>query len=227
MNPKAKQQVKVVETRRRRAKVPRSVFTMAYASARKVRLVYAASFNFSESAAGVGAFRYYRLNSAYDVDTTLGSTTTAGFAEWSAFYSNYRVWSAAVHLEAAVSGGSAGSVATVCFVPNSLQATLPTNPEVWPVQPQAVHRTILMYSSGGANKVTHTRRYAIPTICRVTQAQFMNDFDFTATTASNPARQAYLAVTVHGTNSSTAVTLFGQFYLSMEIEFFNPIQLSS
>jgi len=33
----------------------------------------------------------YQVNSAYDVDPILGSTSTPGFAEWSTLYSYYRV----------------------------------------------------------------------------------------------------------------------------------------
>lgn len=214
--------------RSRRARVSPLVFTMSYPVSKRVRLTYIGDgFQITESAAGVGAFRYFRLNSAYDVDTTLGSTTIPGFAEWSAFYSNYRVWSTAVHYEGSVQGGSAGSMATVCLVPNSSQATLPSSANTWPVQPQTLHRTILMYGSGGANKVTFTRRYDIASIFRVTRSQFLNDFDFSATTSSNPARQAYLAITVQGNASSSAVVLTSVIYFSMEVEFFNPIQLST
>jgi hypothetical protein len=200
---------------------------MSYPSSKKVRLVWTESFQITEGAANAGTFRYLRLNSAYDVDTTLGSTTTPGFTEWSAFYGNYRVWSTAIRLEAVASGGSASSLATVCLVPNSSQATLPSTPAVWAVQPQAVHKNILMYNSGGTNKATFVRRYDTATIFRVTKQQFQTDFDFTATTSANPARQAYVAITILGNGSTSAMSLLAQVYASMEIEFFNPIQLST
>jgi hypothetical protein len=213
--------------RRRRLGPPRSVFTMSYPSSRKVRLVFVEGFAITEGAAGAGAFRYLRLNSAYDVDTTLGSTSTPGFAEWSAFYNNYRVWSTAVSAEVTVSGGGTGAVATVALVPNALQATLPTNPVIWPVQPQSLHRNILAATSGGHNKATFRKRYDIASLFRVTRSQFSNDFDFTATTSANPARQAYLAFTVYGNASSSAFAAVYQVYVSMEIEFFNPVQLAT
>lgn len=212
----------------RRSRGPsRSVFTMSYPQSRKVRLVWPEALTVAEAGAGTGAFRYLRLNSVYDVDTTLGSTTTPGFAEWSAFYSNYRVWSTAVSAEITVTGGGSGASAVVCLVPNALQATLPTNPAVWPVQPQALHRTLLAATSGGANKVTFRRRYDIASLFRVTRAQFLSDFDFTATIASNPARQAYLACTLYGLAPTSAFVAQFQIYVSMEIEFFNPIQLAT
>jgi hypothetical protein len=200
---------------------------MSTPASRKVRLVFTESFVVTESAANVGAFRYLRLNSAYDVDTTLGSTSTPGYIEWTNFFSNYRVWSTAVAVEASASGGSAGSQALVSLVPNALQATLPSTAAIWPVQPGALHWNILMYSSGGANKVMFKKRYSLPKIFKITRPQFLSDFDFSATTGSNPARQAFLAVCVQGVGSSSAVSLLTQVYVSMEIEFFNPIQLST
>jgi hypothetical protein len=200
---------------------------MSYPQSRKVRLVWPESFVITEGAAGAGTFRYLRLNSVYDVDTTLGSTTTPGFAEWSAFYGNYRVWSTAVSAEVTVTGGGSGAIATVCLVPNALQATLPASPATWFVQPQALHRNILAATSGGANKASYRRRYDIPSLFRITKAQFLSDFDFTATTGANPSRQAYLACTVYGNAATTAFAALWQVYVSMEIEFFNPIQLAT
>jgi hypothetical protein len=70
------------------------------------------------------------------------------------------------------------------------------------------------------------RTYDIPEIFRVTKSQFRNEFDYTATTASNPSRQAYVAVTVAAPGTTSVVTLTAQVYVAMEIEFFNPIQLT-
>jgi hypothetical protein len=211
----------------RRSAVPRGLFVMSYPQAHRVRLVFPTAINITEAGAGVGSFRYFRLNSAYDVDTAVGSTVMPGFTEWSAFYSNYRVLSTAVDFTATVSGVSAGAMATICMVPNSSQPTLPSNPTVWSVQPQSVHQDILNYSSGGSNRVRFTRRYSLASLFRVTQTQFQADFDYSATTSANPARQAYLAFTVLGANSSTPATMYMQIYVSMMVEFFNPIQLST
>jgi hypothetical protein len=167
------------------------------------------------------------MNSVYDVDTSLGSTTTPGFTEWSAFFNNYRVWRLHVRAEITISGVSSGGIATVCLVPNSFQATLPSSAIDWSVQPQAIHRTITPIANGGSNLAVLDKEYWLPRIFRITDSQFRDDMDFTATTGSNPSRQAYFAVTVQGLNSANAATLNAQLYFAMEIEFFNPIQLST
>jgi hypothetical protein len=195
-------------------------------SARKVNLVWCGTFGATESSAGAGAFNFYRLNSVYDVDTAVGSTATPGFVEWSAFYSNYRVWKTRFRIEGTVSGLSSGAVCTVCLVPNPLQATLPSAGSEWPVQPGSIHKTVVNYSNGGTNMFVLDKQFSLPSVFRITQAQFKSDFDFSATTSANPARQAYVAVTIKS-NSSTVAAAYGQVYVSMSVEFFNPILLAS
>lgn len=56
----------------------------------KLRYLEVASPNFP-GAASTFAFKEYRLNSAFDVASALGNTSTPGFAEWAAFYKFYRV----------------------------------------------------------------------------------------------------------------------------------------
>jgi len=55
-----------------------------------VILPFTSTFNLT-SAATLYATKYLYTNAAYDVDPALGSTATAGFTEWSDFYSFYRV----------------------------------------------------------------------------------------------------------------------------------------
>jgi hypothetical protein len=227
MQPK---QMKASKQQKRSAKprVPRTLgFTMVPPANKRVKLCYPYWTSITESAANAGAFKYYRLNSVYDVDTTAGSTATPGFAEWSTFYSNYRVWRTRVKIEGAVSGGSSGSLATVSLVVNPLQATLPSNSNEWPVQPESVHVTIVPESNGGHNMAVLDKEFVLPKVFKITRRQFIDNMDYTATIASNPARQGYVAVTVSGVSSSTPVTLAYQIYVAMEIEFFNPIQLAS
>lgn len=201
---------------------------MAYNPPRskRVLLVYTDIPTVVEGTAGSGAFQYYRLNSAYDVNTAFASTSTPGFAEWSGFYSNYRVWRTRVRIEGTVSGVSTGGIGTVCLVVNPLQPTLPSSPATWPVQFMTIHKTVVNTTSGGTNTVTLDKTYNLPTVFRVTPSQFKNDFDFSATTSANPTRQGYFAVTISG-KSSTPMSLTAQVYVSMVVEFFNPVLLSS
>lgn len=193
--------------------------------ARRVKLVYAEGVQVSESGAGLGAARFFRMNSVYDVDTTLGSTSVAGFAEWGNFFANYRVWKTRVRYEGNVSGGT-NNTATVCLVPQAYTATLPTTSNTWPVQPHAVRQTVNMYNSGGNNLVKLDVTWNIPQVLRITRGQFLNEQNFTANTSSNPSTQVYFAVTVQSQYGSTPATTTGQIYVSFLVEFFNPITVS-
>jgi hypothetical protein len=196
-------------------------------ASKHVTLVFSETLTITESAAGAGAFNFYRLNSAYDVDTSVGSTSTPGFAEWSSFFTNYRVWKTRVRVEGVVSGAGSGSINTCCLVPNPLQATLPSTPVRWPVQFGTVHQTVPLVSSGGNNLVVLDKQYSLPSVFRISRSQYRDEFDFTATTSSNPTRQAYVAVTVQAAQSSTPAVFAFQIYVSMDVEFFNNVLLSS
>lgn len=51
------------------------------------------------SVASSYAYNTYKLNSAYDFNSALGSTVITGFSEWSNFYSVYRVLSVRFHVD--------------------------------------------------------------------------------------------------------------------------------
>jgi hypothetical protein len=194
---------------------------------KRVTLVFASSFSFSEAAVGTGAFNFYRLNSVYDVDTSLGSTSTPGLTEWSAFFTNYRVWKTRVRIEATVNNLSVGGTATFSLVPNPLQPTLPSSASSWPVQYGAIHKTITNVTSGGTNLVILDKQYNLSSVFRITPQQYKDDFDFTAPVTANPTRQAYLAVAVKSNNSTTTAGAGGQIYVSLDVEFFNNVLLAS
>jgi len=195
-------------------------------SAKRVRLVWVASKAATEGSAGAGAYNTFRLNSAYDVDTSLGSTTTPGFAEIQNYYTNYRVWSTAIRVEGSVFGGSSGSIANVVLLPNANVATIPSTPSSWGVQPYSERRVVNMQAVGGRNSFTLEHHYDLPKLAHVTRQQYRTDMDYSAPTTSNPTRQMYAFLTVWGINTSIAVEAIYMIYVEMEVEFFNPVTLS-
>lgn len=202
-------------------------FTYVPVLSRHVRLTYPGAFLITEAAANAGAQKIFRLNGPFDVDTTLGSTSTPGFAELSAMFSSCRVWSTSVRVEATASGGSAGSVANIIMYPNANNTFL-TNPASWAVEPYSVKRAVRADSAGGGrNFVTLVKRYDMPSVFRITKNQFLSDADYASVVSTTPAKQAYLAISVYAVGSATVVTATGIAYFQMEVEFFNPIQLSS
>lgn len=193
---------------------------------RRAVLCYSTPFSIAEGAAGAGTYRFYRLNSLYDVDTTLGSTATPGFSAWGTFFYNYRVWRTRFCLEATTSGGSAGSVTQISLVPY-FATTLPASTGSWAVQPGTLSKMVARSVDGGKNVVTFDHHYDLASILRVTKAQYRNDMDYTGTVASNPTRGVNLAVTALGVGSTTAIALTGVLRVAFEVEFFNPLGLGS
>jgi len=194
--------------------------------ARRVLLTFSGGAVVNESAAGLGGYRFFRMNSSYDVDTTLGSSAVPGFAEWANFYANYRVWRTRVRIEGQASGGSAGSVATVAIVPQAYTSTIPSNASTWSVQPYSAKKTVSMYTSGGTNFFKIDKTFNIPSLLHVSTNQFLNEANYSANTSSNPSTQVYWAATVLGVGTTSVTTIFFQVYQSMLVEFFNPITVS-
>lgn len=194
--------------------------------ARRVLLTWSGIGLVSETAAQSGGYHFYRMNSVYDVDTNVGSTSVPGFAEWGNFYANYRVWRTRVRITGSVYGGSTGSIATVALVPQAYTSTLPTSVETSLVQPFSKKMTISPVNNGGTNIAVLDAVFNIPSVLHITRSQFLNEQNYSANTSSNPATQVYWAAVVQGLGTSSVVTFTYQVYQSMLVEFFNPITVS-
>jgi len=195
--------------------------------AKRVILTFTEAIVITESAASAGVFRTLRLNSIYDADTSLGTTTIPGFNEWAAFFSNYRVHSARIHLSAIATGVASSTMAEVTVVPRASFNVMPASAVVWPAMPYATSKSIALYTAGGHNMITIDRQYRIPKILGITRAQYVNEANYSADTSSNPAFPVYCMVCIRGVNSASVATLTGTVRLSFEVEFFNPVLLGS
>lgn len=209
---------------------PQPRFTYVPPQSKRVRLTFVnPQAAITEAAAGAGASHVFRLNGTYDVDTSLGSTAVPGFAEHAAFFSGYRVWSAAVKLVGTVTGGSTGSFAHVGFYPNATNTFLSGAGAAvsWLVAPNR-RSTLVVADSSRAPAIANIQAsFSLPAIARITKQQYAIDMDYSATTVSVPSRQIQLAVFVNSTGSSSVVTLNYAIWVEMEVEFFNPVQLAS
>lgn len=194
---------------------------------KKVHLVFYDTSYVAESATGTGGTHFYRLNSAYDVDTNVGSTTIPGFNEWQNFYTSYRVWRARIRVIGTVNVSSSNGVCTVTLTPNAYTATIPSNPKAWPVQPQSVFKVVPPVNAGSNAVARLDHTFNLPRLAALTPQQYKTDMDFTANVASNPSRQLYCAVTVQGNTGGGVATYVYSIWVSLEIEFFNPATLSA
>jgi len=181
----------------------------------------------AESSAGGGHYHFFKINSAYDIDAAYGSVAVPGFAEYGAFFQNYRVISARVKLEAAVSGMTTGSICEVSLVPNGNGLSLPAQAQTWPVQYNAVTGTICNSNEGAGRLLRLDKTFDLAKLFNVTPQQFRSDFDFSAGVTQNPTRVMYLAVCFRSAGSSTVAVLSYKLTVSMRIEFFVPTLLQT
>jgi len=200
-------------------------FSYVPPSSRRIRLTWVGAYNLTESAVGVGVEKILRLNAAYDVDPSVGSTSTPGFAEQAAIFANYRVWATSVRVVGTFTGGSAGTFVEAFMYPNATNVFLGSGGS-WVTAPGVVKKPIRADNTGGTNVVTLLRRFNLPAVARLTPLQYSIPLDWTASVTSVPPRLIQMAFGFTSTGSSTVVTMNALCYMQMDIEFFNPIQLS-
>jgi len=197
-------------------------------SSKRVILNWTGSLSATEAAAGTGVSHFYRLNSAYDVDTGLGSTSMPGFAEWSTFFLNYKVHRVRTKVSImGATGTTTNAMLRAIVFPVAYQAVIPANAAVWPSQYLARSKMIAPVAVGGANRAVFDEVHDIARILRVTKEQYRTDMDFSGQINANPARMAFLCVALVSLYSSTPATMIGDISVTMECEFFNPVPLST
>ncbi len=217
------------QSRRRRGQASGPIKSVTPLANRHCKLAFSANFSGTESAVGVGIYNFYRLNGPYDPDTAVLSNATPGLAALAQLYRSMRVLAARVEVSGAWFVGSNNvGTATLSLVPTAFQPVLPSNPSYWPVQPNARYVTTNCHSVHGTypcGTFPPVRgSWKIYDVMNVTKDQYLDEADFATTTASNPTRQAYVAVAV-STNNAAPVIVTLQVRIEYAIEFYDPYPL--
>lgn len=199
--------------------VPRVSFVP---SAKRITMTFSTTLTLAESAAGVGNYWFYRLNSVYDPDASGVGAVAVGYNTWAALFLNYKVSRVTARIDGIVYGLLTGGVGVVTVSPVPAQMVIPANKQTWRTIPGSVMRTVNDESLGGHNHFQVTRTYDLAHVAGVTNSQYKNDMDFSGSVGSNPARQLYLVVTVDSVGPSSACTLVANVALSYMVEWFNP-----
>jgi hypothetical protein len=162
---------------------------------RDVMLCFPFAFTLGSSAT---ISRRFTVNGAYDVDPTVGSTSTPGFAEYAAFYNFYRVVRCSYRVS--ISNTDALPVVAYVYFSNSdpgtgLPYTVIGNPLCkW---------KLLSAGGGGYDTVTLGDTQTIATILGSNEVEVGEQYR--ALTNAVPADLAWMTVGVH-TPSGTALT---------------------
>jgi hypothetical protein len=181
----------------------------------------------AEGSPGTGVQLGFKINSAYDVDPSVGSTSTPGFAEYANYFGSYRVWGASVKIEGCASNGGSGIPALVGMYPNSTSTVLSAI-DSWAVAPMSVNKTVRSDTTGGGFNVFKLRKkFLFHQVLRITRRQFTDNFSYVGATNGNPSTILYLYVFGSAAGSGSATIFTYGIWVQMDVEFFNPAQLSS
>jgi hypothetical protein len=92
----------------------------------------------------------------------------------------------------------------------------------------SVHTTVRADTSGGGfNVFKFQKRYVFHEVLRITKRQFTDNFSYVGATNSNPATIVYVYVFGSAAGSGSATIFTFGIWVQMDVEFFNPVQLSS
>jgi len=190
------------------------------------RLVFNNTCTDTEAAALAGVTHRFRLNSVYDVDTALGSTSTPYFSEYAALYNNYRVLRAHVNVTGLITNGASTGAYQVSMFPERIYA-LPPGAFAWNVMPYGKTTIVGSAISGGLYKVVLDREYDLAAVCGITKSQFMNEADFSALCTANPVKDINLIVATVGLSGAVAASFTYSIRVAFEVQFFNPTHPST
>lgn len=213
---------------RKKGKGPRAPLLPLVAfvpSAKRILMTFSNSHSITETAVGLGANYFYRLNSPYDPDATGVGASAIGYSTWSALFLNYKVRKVTVRIQGVASGLSAAGFANVTVAPVANQPVVPANKQTWKMIRGSRIFPIAPVAVGGKNVVTTAANYDNAWIAQVTKQQYDVDMDFSGQVGSNPARQNYLMVAVDSVLSTTAATLAYNIQITYEVEWFNPVPM--
>jgi hypothetical protein len=167
----------------------------------------------------------YRPTAAYDIDPALGSTATPGFSELAAFYSNYRVTTSKLVLEASNQSSAQGAMIVLCPL-NADPGAAPSLGTVqsWIEQPYA---EIKAMGTAGSPAVHIEKTISTEKIFGSKMVYF--DDAFTSLVTTNPTNNWYWAIGAISplavAGSTLTVNTLIEIYIG--IEFFSRKVLSS
>jgi hypothetical protein len=193
----------------------------------RVSLLFRQEKLFSESAAGVGANNWYRINGAFDPDQSVGGPSALGFSNYATLYTSYRVLAMRIRVEGTIGASVGGNhFACVTLMPNPRQVTAPSDPALWGGEYLSESKTLVYTSNGGKNTFTLDKTFYPWEVLRITKDQYMTEADYSSLVTTTPVKECYVALGVNGIQSAATITLLAMVTISYEVEFFEPALLS-
>lgn len=171
-------------------------------SKRTVAFPYPVQPLLSEASPGVGFAWSFRVNSLFDPDFTGTGVQPLGFDQFSALYGRYAV----IHSKYEVTFANTTSLPVRIGFFLSPQSTVPSAAATWSAQPFS-KSTSLGAVGSGRDVIVLSGSTNLFTELGVTQRQYQDEADFSATTSANPLRVLYLHVFAHAMTAAGNATV--------------------
>jgi len=189
------------------------------------RLDFIATPKITNNALGYTNNRY-KMNSAFDVDPLVGSTTLVGFTEWSAFYGAYRVLRASGFIDFV----NNEAFPVIVYVGPSRNAGLDPGANSiggldWPSN--ALFKRHILSAKGGQDRIRLKFNFDFPVLY---SKQVLADDNFAGAVTANPSILLYMVCGALTTGSDTFTTAGGvsqDVAIHLDILFYKPILLTT
>lgn len=152
-----------------------------------VKLTYTDTTNYlMGSVASAYDINTYRINSAYDINASVGSTAIAGFVEWSNLYQVYRVLRNEVRIDFCNLDTTTGQPILCGFFPSTGSGTIASWSNVYELcsNPRCTNR--LISSVGGMDRCTIRQKIDLGNLVG-DRAKYLADDSYAAAINANPA----------------------------------------
>lgn len=178
----------------------------------------------TESAAGLGASKWYRVGGVFDPDQSAGGPSALGFNQYASLFTSYRVMAVrfcAMGTAGATNPGGA-SFGMITLTPNPRTQVLPSDPALWSGEPMAIQAMVTPQNVGGKNYFTLDKTFYPWDILRITRAQYMAEADYSSLVTTTPVKEPFLALSVNSVLSSAVFTMTALVTISYDVQFFEP-----
>lgn len=189
----------------------------------KIKLKYADTLTYTVTS-GVAVYNQWRGNSLFDPDYTGTGHQPYGYDQWTAFYSQYRVYGSSIKVQPIIEGsGSSGAISCWTAAWPSVSSTLPSYP--YPLEETPYCRTKYFNYYNTLKLSTHYMSTA--KIYGQSRKVIDAEDNYASTTASNPNNGWFWTVVGGTADESTSSSFRMNVILTYYVEFYSRKYISS
>lgn len=190
----------------------------------RLNCVFKQEVSLTETAAGLGATKWFRVGGVYDPDQSAGGPGALGFNQYASLFTSYRVMAMRFHAVGVVGNPSpsGASFAVVTLTPNPRTQTLPADPALWGGEPGAISVHLTPQAVGGKNTFTIDKTFVPWQILKIKREQYIAEAEYASLVTTTPTKEPFVALSVNGLLSSGTMTMTALVTISYDVQFFEP-----